>query len=331
MGKKRFMAAIKVSFVLILLIWIIAPFSMALGEDSGFFGYPYASSEAIGSGHHEEAVGSRFTLAEEAGVTSISCLMQKDIDPDNPNTTYSLSFAIYADDSGAIGNLVAQTVQGTISNTVPEWKTLGFSSPIDLAPGAYWLLAVHNAINFVMINDVYNPASSNETVTSDIGSLTFPTLLNSPIYTPGMVCCIYASISSPVPEVSNTPSPNTTSSLPSTVVQISVSLPPTSSMPPSSPTSSASVTPSPSLHQSNAPNATPSPSPAGTISEAQSTNSMTPSPSPSSEAIFPFWLWILLALMTIVYVSFSLIIFVHNRRNAKKKHLSRLYGGSITR
>jgi hypothetical protein len=160
---------------------------------TGFFGYPFASSQAEGSGTKYTADGSRFMLNVEANVTSISCLMDIASDPNNLNQNYSYSFAIYKDSYGSVTSLVAQTVQAIITNShnVPLWYTLNFPSVVHLTPGAYWLMVVHNASQFISVHSaVQDPYV---TVSSFIGSMNFPASLPSPIYSPSYVLCIYAS------------------------------------------------------------------------------------------------------------------------------------------
>ena len=159
---------------------------------NGFFGHPSSSSQAGGSGAQYDAVGSRFILNVEANVTSISCLMHAMSDL-GMHQNYSYSFAIYSDNDESVGSLVSQTVQGTISyyDNDPLWYTLNFPSIVHLTPGAYWLMVVHNAPQFVQIHSAVE--DTFESVDSVTGSMTFPSSLPSPIYTSNYVFCIYAS------------------------------------------------------------------------------------------------------------------------------------------
>lgn len=160
---------------------------------AGSFGYSTPSNEAGASGTQYTAFGSRFMLNLEANVTSISCLMIHQ-DNLNPDRLFSYSFAIYTATGGSVGNLVAQTSQGQMSyyNNVELWYTLSFSSAVHLEPGAYWLMVVHDASNYVL---VYHNAteSAYPSVFSAIGGMTFPPSLPSPIYESSNVYCIYAS------------------------------------------------------------------------------------------------------------------------------------------
>jgi hypothetical protein len=251
---------------------------------SGIFGYSSPSSQAGGSGALYDAHGARFNIDVEANVASISCLMKALADSNQPYASYNFRFAIYSDNNGVVGNLVAQTETGKISpdqtvftsnstsSILPSggvWKTLNFSSPVHLTPGAYWLMAVHDGRQFVLIHNEV-PNDSNQSASSVIGSLNFPNYLNTPIYTFGYVYCIYASwvyepnTSSPSP----TPTLNPTPSSPSPSLQ---------------PTPSASVTPQPTL-------ITVSPSPTASLSianptptQAASPHPLTPTPTPMIE------------------------------------------------
>jgi hypothetical protein len=194
---------------------------------TGIFGYSNTSSNAGGSGTQYTAGGSRFTLDIEANITSISCLMSYTVDPVQPNASYRYRFAIYRDSDGAVGNLVAQTEIGEISNagetskgnnsttpanstytipnnstapdnstnTIPNsdglWKTLNFALPVHLTPGAYWLMVVHDASQFISVHSAVQDTYAS--VYSVIGSITFPDSLPSPVYSFGQVRCIYAS------------------------------------------------------------------------------------------------------------------------------------------
>ena len=113
---------------------------------TGSFGYPYSSSQAGGHGEQYFAVGSMYMLNVDANVISISTLMGDNF-VSYPNGSIIFSFAIYNDEDGSIGNLVAQTNQGALSNNDPSaivWQTLSFVSPVSLSPGAYWLMELDN-------------------------------------------------------------------------------------------------------------------------------------------------------------------------------------------
>jgi outer membrane protein assembly factor BamB len=177
---------------------------------TGSFGYSNSSSQAGGHGEQYMAVGSRFMLPVKANVTSISTSMGDNF-VSYPNGTLIYSFAIYNDDKGLIGNLVAQTNQGSLTNTDPSvivWHTLFFASPVRLNPGAYWLMELDNGSNGNAIMISANPYVNNALmVEASTGGITFPTTLESPIYTPGRAECMFASYTTGTPIISPTPTP----------------------------------------------------------------------------------------------------------------------------
>jgi hypothetical protein len=170
------------------------PVQVIVGGHSitGLFGYSNSSSGAGGSGTQYTTSGSRFMLNLEANITSISCLMEN-IDHHNPDQVYNYSFAIYRDNDGSVGSLVAQTVIGQITyyDNVPLWYTLSFPSVVQLEPGGYWLMEVDDSIGKVMKHS--DVIDGYESVSSYISNMTFPALLPSPILSSNHVDCIYAS------------------------------------------------------------------------------------------------------------------------------------------
>jgi hypothetical protein len=161
---------------------------------AGSFGYMKSNSMFGSSGTKYTVDGSRFTLNIEANVTSMSCLMNYMSDPSHPTKNYSYAFAIYGDNNGAVGNLLAQTVQGTMfyyDNNVPYWYTLDFLSVVHLSPAAYWLVIVDNASQF--INICCSVAEGYQSVSSFIGGMAFPASLPSPVANSNYVFSIYAS------------------------------------------------------------------------------------------------------------------------------------------
>ncbi len=158
------------------------------------FGYPTGSMQAGGSGTQYTAEGSRFSLNVESNITSMSCLMEYQSIPYDLTRNYTYAFAIYGDNNGTVGSLIAQTAQGTMyyyDNNGPLWYTLDFPSVVHLPPSAYWLLEVHNASERIMISS--DVIEGYESVYSFIGGMTFPSSLPSPIATNNSVCCIFAS------------------------------------------------------------------------------------------------------------------------------------------
>jgi hypothetical protein len=74
-------------------------------------GYPYYTTQGIGSGLQYDAHGSRFTLNGPADITSLSCLMDGGYSPTEPDDRYIYRYAIYSDNNGAVGALIEQTEQ----------------------------------------------------------------------------------------------------------------------------------------------------------------------------------------------------------------------------
>ena len=162
-----------------------------LKQLKGYFGYAEESPEAGGGSSAQCAiVGSRFMLNVEANITSMSSLMSIMSDENNP-ASCNYRFAIYTDNNGTVSGLVAQTVQGTLSNPSAQWNTLNFSSTIHLAPGEYWLAIVHDGSYLVSINQVITN-DSNASMNADVPSLNFPASL-TPRISFGRLNCIYAS------------------------------------------------------------------------------------------------------------------------------------------
>jgi outer membrane protein assembly factor BamB len=163
---------------------------------TGSFGYSNSTSQANGHGEQYLAVGSLYPLSVEANVTSISACMSFNF-VSYPNGSITFSFAIYNEENGLIGSLIAQTSHGALTNADPSamaWHTLSFASPVSLTPGAYWLMELDNGSggNNIMISSNPN-VNGVSLVEADAGGTTFPTTLNSPIYTPHYADCIFAS------------------------------------------------------------------------------------------------------------------------------------------
>ena len=194
MNKRQLLTTFFIYIFLAVLAFATLPLSFA--ENTAVFGYPYYTTQAIGSGAKYDTHGSRFTLANNADITSINCLMDGGFNPTEPNDSYIYRFAIYTDNNGLVGTLIAQTETGTFigkaggSNDV--WNTANFPQTAHLDSGVYWLLAVDNASGHIMFHDEY-PAVNYTIVTSVIGGMDFPATLNSPIYSQDFVLCIYTS------------------------------------------------------------------------------------------------------------------------------------------
>jgi hypothetical protein len=201
MSKRQVLFAYLICLFMAGLVFAALPISHAQGK--AIFGYPYETSQGGGSGAQYDAYGSRFTLNGDANINSISGLMDGGFNPTSPSDHYIYRFAIYHDDSGKVGSLIAQTeictftgetgtFLGTTSYSQNAWSSASFAQPVHLGSGNYWLIAVHNATNYLGLHDEV-PAATYTTVTCVIGGMDFPPSLNSPIYTEDYVLCLYAS------------------------------------------------------------------------------------------------------------------------------------------
>ena len=205
MSNRQLFTASLIGLLVVGLVFAVLPISYA--QDNGIFGYPYYTTQASGSGAKYDSHGSRFSLNNDADITSISCLMNGGFSPTEPNDRYIYRFAIYTDNNGKVGTLISQTETGMFigkaggSNDV--WNAASFSQTVHLGSGVYWLQAVHNASGYIMFHKEY-PADNYTSVTSVIGSMDFPTTMNNPVYGQGGVFSIYAlgtgtsSISQPI-------------------------------------------------------------------------------------------------------------------------------------
>jgi hypothetical protein len=116
--------------------------------------------------------------------------------PTEPDDRYIYRYAIYADNNGVVGGLIGQTETGTFtgkaggSNDV--WNTASFPQTLHLSAGAYWLVAVHNASQYITFHDEY-PAEGYTIFTCVIDGMTYPSALNYPTYSQNFVLSIYAS------------------------------------------------------------------------------------------------------------------------------------------
>lgn len=188
--KATFLACILLSG----LVSAMLPFSLA--ADSSILGYPYYTTQGVGSGAKYDAHGSLFTLNDPADITSMSCLMDGGYSPTEPDDRYIYRYAIYSDNNGAVGAFIGQTETETFTGNAggsnDVWNTASFPQTLHLNAGSYWLVAVHNASQYVTIHDEY-PAANYTIFTSVIGGMDFPSALNAPIYSQNFVLSIYAS------------------------------------------------------------------------------------------------------------------------------------------
>jgi hypothetical protein len=165
-------------------------------QNNSIFGYPYYTTQAGGSGAKYDAHGSLFTLNGPADINSMSCLMDGGFSPTEPNDRYIYRYAIYTDNNGKVGGFIGQTETATFtgkpggSNDV--WNTASFPQTLHLNAGSYWLVAVHNASQYITIHNEY-PAVNYTIFSCVIDGMDYPLTLNYPIYSQNFVLSIYAS------------------------------------------------------------------------------------------------------------------------------------------
>ena len=116
----------------------------ALGET---FGYPTAGGTRY-SVFADNKQGSKFTLSEAGAVDSIYFWGKLGGGAGDPKEA---KLAIYQDNAGSPGALVATTPAVTVTST-RQWYAAGFSSPVSLSAGTYWLVA-HSATKLDMYGD----------------------------------------------------------------------------------------------------------------------------------------------------------------------------------
>ena len=163
-------------------------------SDTPILGYPYLAH----GGDNENFSASRFQLNGAATITSISCQMYVcyAINEVNQDTTYR--FAVYSDNNGQVGQLIGQTELGTFSKPadnsllqIDDFQKLGFSSPISLQAGTYWLAAVVHGPNIAIDEDQF--VALLQRAMCNLNSTTFPATLSSLQYIDNEVVAIYAS------------------------------------------------------------------------------------------------------------------------------------------
>ncbi len=175
-------------------------------QDTPILGYPYDTNGSGGLGQIGYSLyGSLFTLKGDATITSMSCKMVIAFGRPYP-TPVHYRFAIYEDNDGVVGTLVAQTQEGianpTIQGTVDQWRTAAFASPVSLQAGKYWLIelsesdevSIHSSSSF----EVYGPQAepwnqSRMVVASQLSSNNFTAFFDSLHYNDNAVISIYAS------------------------------------------------------------------------------------------------------------------------------------------
>ena len=119
--------------------------------------------------------GTRFTMPSASGTSQSMSVYVGNIDS-SPNNQYQM--AIYNDNNGTPGTLVAQTASGTL--TANSWNTLPISAALQ-ANTNYWLMYNTNGTNGEVNNAYYTNVPNNNGAFSDVNVTfsswpqTFPT------------------------------------------------------------------------------------------------------------------------------------------------------------
>ena len=181
-------------------------FQVASAQDSPILGYPYDTNGSGGLGQIGYSLyGSLFTLKDDATITSMSCKMVIAFGRPSP-TPVHYRFAIYRDNAGVVGALVAQTQEGianpTVQGTEDQWRTAAFASPVPLQAGKYWLIevsesdevSIHSSSSFEVYGRQAEPWNqSRMVIASQLSSNNFPASFDSLQYNDAAVISIYAS------------------------------------------------------------------------------------------------------------------------------------------
>ena len=196
-------------------------------QETPILGYPYGTNGGEGGELNGYRLwGSSFTLNGDATLTSMSCKMTIYYGSDS-HTNVHYRFAIYQDNNGTAGTLIAQTEEGTANPVVNEqwdtdqWRTANFASPVSLQAGKYWLMEISEAkyvsIHTSYFHDERNLEPWNQSrlaLTTNLTSINFPVSFDSSIChdIPALIS-IYASgqgVSSvlPPPPASKSPMPS---------------------------------------------------------------------------------------------------------------------------
>jgi hypothetical protein len=197
-------------------------------QETPILGYPYDTNGSGGLGEKGYSLyGSLFTLKGDATITSMSCKMVIAFGRPYP-TTVHYRFAIYRDNVGVVGALVAQTQEGianpTVQGTVDQWRTAAFASPVSLQQGKYWLIelsesdevSIHSSSSFEVYGTQAEPWNqSRMVVASQLSSNNFTAFFDSLHYNDNAVISIYASgqgtpsvLPSMPPPATNGPTPS---------------------------------------------------------------------------------------------------------------------------
>jgi hypothetical protein len=197
-------------------------------EDTPILGYPYDTNGSGSLGQVGYGLyGSLFTLKADATITSMSCKMVMAFGRPYP-TPVHYRFAIYRDNAGVVGALVAQTQEGivnpTVQGSVDQWRTAVFASPVSLQAGKYWLIelsesdevSIHSSSSFEVYGNQMEPWNqSRMVIASQLSSNNFTAFFDSLHYNDNAVISIYASgqgrpsvLPSMPPPATNGPTPS---------------------------------------------------------------------------------------------------------------------------
>jgi hypothetical protein len=192
----------------IVILASLGAIEVAAEQDIPILGYPYNTSSWGGMGIQGYSLyGSLFTLNGDANITSMSCEMAMYFAYPNP-TGVHYRFAIYQDNAGKVGTLVAQTKEGIaisdIQGNMEQWRTADFDSPVSLQAGKYWLIVIYQTKNVGIHNLSFleghenNLAPWNQSrivMSSDLSNGSLPPSLESlhPFDKPAGLIAIYAS------------------------------------------------------------------------------------------------------------------------------------------
>ena len=160
-------------------------------------GYPYETNGGESSGASYSYYGQQFTLNGDATIISITAKLRIGYNWTHPNAVSHFRYAIYGDNNGSFGSLIAQTELG--SGTCPingyqnqdKWRTLNLLSPVSLHPGNYWLISVDDSQQVTISNA--QPIEKNSLVHGGLDSMDFPETLNDEVDNAPEMLAIYAS------------------------------------------------------------------------------------------------------------------------------------------
>ncbi len=218
----------------LLILFITVPVTLSAiqtcnAQTIPILGYPYDTNGSGGLGVEGYSLyGALFTLKGDVVITSMSCKMAIAFGYPNP-TPVHYRFAIYRDNAGVVGALVAQTQEGTANptfqGTVDQWRTADFASLVSLQAGKYWLIELSESAHVSIHSDYFleghegelEPWNQSRMVTAgQLSSNNFPASFDSLQYSDRpAVISIYASgkgvssvLPSPPPPAFNGPTPS---------------------------------------------------------------------------------------------------------------------------